>query len=392
MSGILLVKLGTSLVVFFVCLVGAIVPLRLVSKQGGGGGGGGSYVQKALSYGNCFGGGVLLGVALVHLLVDSESSSDENGSSGSDVSAGVIVEKAHRLPHLLAAVGFLLAFILERVLFAHSHDHNLEGVHHTEDDDRSSVELHQIASDSNSSTEDDLEGHKLVPSVKLEDDPAATNAIGEHTDTHRHSTEEEEEEEGSHIHHGGEHKHNSHKHGHNHHSDAGHLHHAEHHQHGHSHGSGHASQAPPLPYLLYSVLALESVVTGSALGIQESESKVWVTFFAIVTHIWAEAFTLTINLLKSKFSPKKVRWLMVLFSAITPGSSFVGVLLNRYLATGLVVVFSQVLVAVAAGIFLYVAIIEIMVEEFHSQDNKWEKLTLLLLGFVFISLVGWLMG
>lgn len=388
MNGILLVKLGTSVVVFFICLVGALVPLRLVSKQGGsgGGGGGGGAVQKALSYGNCFGGGVLLGVALVHLLVDSESDSSEDDSlsgSGSYATHDVVVEKAHRLPHLLAAVGFMLAFILERVLFTHSHDHNLEGVHGDDHSSSSSMELHEISSSSSPSSdggiEEEIEGRKLVSEPKRggDDDDDATNT-------------NPDEEEGEELHH----KDHAHKgHGHDHHSSLGHLHHAEHHQHGHSHGgSGNKDQSPPLPYLLYSVLALESVVTGSALGIQESESKVWVTFFAIATHIWAEAFTLTINLLKSKFSQKKVRWLMVLFSAITPGSSFVGILLNRYLVTSLVVVVSQVLVAIAAGIFLYVAIIEIMVEEFHSQVNKWEKLSLLLLGFVFISLVGWMMG
>eukprot|EP01102_Stenamoeba_stenopodia_P006395 TRINITY_DN1750_c0_g1_i1.p1 TRINITY_DN1750_c0_g1~~TRINITY_DN1750_c0_g1_i1.p1 ORF type:complete len:282 (+),score=65.09 TRINITY_DN1750_c0_g1_i1:275-1120(+) len=281
----------------------------------------------------------------------------------------------------------MLAFILERVLFTHSHDHNLEGVH-GDDHSSSSMELHEISSSSSpdGGMDEDVEGRKLVSEPKRRGE--------DEDDDNEHSTSRnpDDEEEGEELHH----KDHAHKgHGHDHHSSLGHLHHAEHHQHGHSHGgggSGHKDQSPPLPYLLYSVLALESVVTGSALGIQESESKVWVTFFAIVTHIWAEAFTLTINLLKSKFSQKKVRWLMVLFSAITPGSSFVGILLNRYLVTSIVVVVSQVLVAIAAGIFLYVAIIEIMVEEFHSQANKWEKLSLLLLGFIFISLVGWMMG
>jgi zinc transporter ZupT len=404
---LLLTKLGTSILIFIICLGGGLIPLRLVSGGGSRGGSGG--VQTALSYGNCFGGGVLLGVAMVHLLVDSESVEDKDGSASGSASGNhdedpMMVEKAHSLPHLMAAVGFLIAFILERVAFAHSHGHDLEALGAPKGD----IELKNIEQAhlvSSASPDDDVENaggnhhdHKKPKKHSHDhhdegDDHEAEGEKGHghgngHGHGHKEKHDEEEEEhghghedeesEGAHLH---EHEH---EHGHSDHAKEGHLHHAVHHEHGH----GHTDEKPPLPYLLFSVLALESFVTGSALGIQEDRTKVTFTFFAIASHIWAEAFTLTINLLKSNFSVRKVAWLMTGFAAITPLSALCGVGMEKVLSGEVVVTVTQILVAVAAGIFLYVAIIEIMVEEFHSQAKKWQKLTLLLTGFVFVSAVG----
>jgi zinc transporter 1/2/3 len=54
-------------------------------------------------------------------------------------------------------------------------------------------------------------------------------------------------------------------------------------------------------------------------------------------------------------------------------------------------VISSVLISFAAGTFLYIAVVEVIVEEFEDGKNRWQKLNLLLLGFAFMSaLAVWL--
>lgn len=54
-------------------------------------------------------------------------------------------------------------------------------------------------------------------------------------------------------------------------------------------------------------------------------------------------------------------------------------------------VVSSILVSFAAGTFVYVAAMEIMTEEFSNPHHKWTKLSLLLSGFAFMSVLGLVM-
>ena len=61
-----------------------------------------------------------------------------------------------------------------------------------------------------------------------------------------------------------------------------------------------------------------------------------------------------------------------------------------HIASGVAVV-SSILVSFAAGTFVYVAAMEIMTEEFSNPHHKWTKLSLLLSGFAFMSVLGLVM-
>jgi hypothetical protein len=168
-----------------------------------------------------------------------------------------------------------------------------------------------------------------------------------------------------------------------------------------------------------------------------------VTFLAIITHIWAEAFTLSTAMLKARVSVTNTVKSMLGFSCITPGAIFLGMGLGQLLegltfpplsspsffgesslsffslrvrvrvrvrcgvsvdlsgwrvspirvryvarvAASAVSVVSAILVSFAAGTFLYVNM-EIMTEEFANPHHKWTKLALLLAGFAFMSVLG----
>eukprot|EP01090_Pellita_catalonica_P004924 TRINITY_DN14734_c0_g1_i1.p1 TRINITY_DN14734_c0_g1~~TRINITY_DN14734_c0_g1_i1.p1 ORF type:complete len:247 (-),score=46.52 TRINITY_DN14734_c0_g1_i1:174-914(-) len=145
-----------------------------------------------------------------------------------------------------------------------------------------------------------------------------------------------------------------------------------------------------IPYMLFAVLALESFISGSALGVQQTFIKVLVTFIAITTHIWAEAFTLSTAILKSKVSTARTLQVMVGFSMITPVAIIFGMLLATVL-TGTVITFvSSFLVSFAAGTFLFVACMEIMAEEFAIPSQRKTKMALVLAGFGFMALLAFI--
>jgi len=59
--------------------------------------------------------------------------------------------------------------------------------------------------------------------------------------------------------------------------------------------------------------------------------QAFVTFLAIVTHIWAEAFTLSTAMLKARVSVTNTVKAMLGFSCITPAAVFLGMGLGQLL-------------------------------------------------------------
>jgi len=143
-----------------------------------------------------------------------------------------------------------------------------------------------------------------------------------------------------------------------------------------------------IPYMLFVVLGLESAVSGCALGFQNTFMEVLVLCIAIASHIWAEAFTLCTALLKAKVSDGNAFKAMVVYSFITPLSTLLGMVLAIFLTGVFLEVLSSVLIALAAGVFVYVATIEIMAEEFGGTHLRWVKLANLLGGFSFMAALG----
>lgn len=107
-----------------------------------------------------------------------------------------------------------------------------------------------------------------------------------------------------------------------------------------------------LPYLLLILLSIHSIIAGVALGSGASASHVIILLAAIIAHKSAAAFALGINMHKHELQRSRIQWLTVLFSLMTP----LGILASAsiHLATTAEAVFS----AIAAGTFLYIAILQ----------------------------------
>jgi len=334
-----LLKVGFSVVIFLVCLAGGIIPIRL-SKYFSN--------PRTLSLANCISAGILMGAALIHLLFDAEDRQFD-----------------YPFAHLCCGVGFFVAFILEKVLFHHQHEHQ-----HSPNEVQVVDPKSQYASLSNTSaassrrssfdsSKDEIE-ETSTSTNQTESEPKVVELETINLDSPAHPGTKEKDEKHSHDHsHKDEHGHNRVK-----------------------HSAG---------WILFSVLALESFITGSACGVSSTDLGALVIFIAIITHIWAEAFALCATFLKSKMEGRTCAKVMIGFSLVTPVGIYVGMLLQSILQGEVALITKAMLISFAAGTFLYISIVEVMAEEFENGEDKWKKLNCILLGFAFMSaLAAWI--
>lgn len=366
-------QVGCMAAIFVTCFLGALLPIqftRWFKDQG-----------KVLSYANCLGGGILLGASYVHLMSDAEEEATIVSSS---------------FGHFIVAVGFLVSFILERILFDHDDSHGHGGHDHIVrvEDHQTDANLDTFTSkaEGDDTTETITTGQPEVELGLLQTDTDERSPEHEEVELHGEDGggegghKKEKKKKGHHHHHGHKHEHEHGEHEADHEYRFSHLEADHHHDH-----IIHTQKRAKVPYMLFVVLGLESAISGSALGVQSTLMKTFVTFLAIVTHIWAEAFTLSTAMLKARVSVTNTVKAMLGFSCITPAAVFLGMGLGQLLEASGVAVVSSILVSFAAGTFVYVAAMEIMTEEFSNPHHKWTKLSLLLSGFAFMSVLGLVM-
>jgi len=234
------------------------------------------------------------------------------------------------LAHLCCGVGFFAAFILEKILFSHDHGHDF----HDNQDTSNQKDVIELKSLQNE--KEDSQNMVIQSQQALEEDEMQEISITEPLQIQEKRLP-------------------------------------------------HAILNHSTGYILFSVLALESFISGSALGFSETSLGVLVLFIAIVTHCWAEAFALCSNFLKSRMQKKKLYGWIILFSTVTPVGIVFGMTLESILQGQLAKIISSILISIAAGTFLYIAIVEIIISEFENGKYKWQKLNLLLIGFAMMS-------
>ena len=178
--------------------------------------------------------------------------------------------------------------------------------------------------------------------------------------------------------------HDSHDHdteGGNDHDDDGKGHEHEHgHDHHHEHGKGWCS----LVTLIFA-LSLHSFFEGLGLGVTTHPGAI---FIAIAGHKWADSGFTVIFLMTKIPSIIWVTVVILVFSAFTPLGSIIGAIIVEYLGDSPVSLLVQgILLSLASGTFLYVAIVEVLAEAFETPDYKWIKFALVIILFIAMSAV-----
>jgi len=148
-----------------------------------------------------------------------------------------------------------------------------------------------------------------------------------------------------------------------------------------------SGKSPLYPYVLTIVLSLHSVIAGYALGAGGTMNMVMIIFAAEISHKLSAAFALGVSLVRSGIETSRLRRVLLLFALMTPLGIGLGEFVSSRIQGETSTVVSSIINAIAAGTFLYVAIVDILHEEFESIERRWVKFALLMGGLGFMALL-----
>lgn len=140
------------------------------------------------------------------------------------------------------------------------------------------------------------------------------------------------------------------------------------------------AHGPLTPYAVLTALSIHSFLAGLALGAQSSVAGALVIFLAIVAHKSTAGFALGVSLVRSRMGKGRAWRLLVLFALATPLGILLGTALDDGLAGPARLVFEAVFLSLAAGTFTYVALLDILRDEFLGPGGLWAKWLLVLVG------------
>jgi zinc transporter 1/2/3 len=148
-----------------------------------------------------------------------------------------------------------------------------------------------------------------------------------------------------------------------------------------------STRSPLYPYVLSIVLSLHSIIAGYALGAGGTMNMVLIIFAAEVSHKLSAAFALGVSLVRSGMEASRLRRVLLLFALMTPLGIGLGEFVSSRIQGETSTIVSGIINAIAAGTFLYVAIVDILHEEFESKERRWEKFALLVAGLAFMAVL-----
>ena len=141
------------------------------------------------------------------------------------------------------------------------------------------------------------------------------------------------------------------------------------------------------PFVLCFVLSIHSIIAGASLGLEGTLASSLALFIAIIAHKGAAAFALGVSLRENDFSASRHVKIISFFSAMTPLGIVLGALFSRIFSGKADVAFEAVFDALAAGTFLYIAVVDIIEEVFQRRFDRWLKVLLIIAGFGLMALV-----
>jgi zinc transporter 1/2/3 len=135
-------------------------------------------------------------------------------------------------------------------------------------------------------------------------------------------------------------------------------------------------------FMLILAMGLHSVFEGFQLGLFDNFRKIIVFSVLILMHKWNEAFQMGLSLVKGGIDYSKALIYIVVYSLLTPAGMLIGRLLRQVSHDNHKLL--GVLMAIPVGIFIYIAIVEIILEEFLVAEHKILKFVFLLVGVAFV--------
>lgn len=141
------------------------------------------------------------------------------------------------------------------------------------------------------------------------------------------------------------------------------------------------------PYVLLLILSVHSIITGVALGTESRVLQAVVIIIAVLAHKGTAAFALGVSLLRTNMSRSRFTATIILFSSATPVGILLGMAVMSIVTGRTALIFEALFDALAAGTFLYVAVVDIIGEEFANKQSQVLKFSLVSLGLGLMAVV-----
>jgi zinc transporter 1/2/3 len=141
------------------------------------------------------------------------------------------------------------------------------------------------------------------------------------------------------------------------------------------------------PFILMIVLSVHSLIAGAALGLEGSVVASFALLIAILAHKGSAALALGVSLKLAAFDRRRMIAMVVLFSCMTPAGVLGGFAFSRTLSGDTALLVEAVFDAMAAGSFVYVAVLDIIDEAFAEKVDLGIKFAVLTVGFLGMALL-----
>jgi len=137
--------------------------------------------------------------------------------------------------------------------------------------------------------------------------------------------------------------------------------------------SGTAQGQSIYPLVLLLLLSIHSIITGLSLGLESHASTAIILALGIVLHKGSEAFALMVSTISANFAANRRNALLGVFAAMTPVGILAGMLGSSVLHGDAAALVEGSFNALAAGTFIYIAILDIIDEELSKRDARMAK-------------------
>ena len=147
-----------------------------------------------------------------------------------------------------------------------------------------------------------------------------------------------------------------------------------------------------VPVIMTVMIAIPSFLLGTALGVSQTFAAVFI-FVAIVAHKASAGFGLALIIAKSSFSRMQGIFIYSMFMISTPIGILVGADMQEYLRGETIIVVKAIVLSLAAGVFLYMAVL-------HGLRHtpllvfccEKKRFGLMLLGLIITALIRLILG
>jgi zinc transporter 1/2/3 len=141
-------------------------------------------------------------------------------------------------------------------------------------------------------------------------------------------------------------------------------------------------------YILALVLSVHSLIAGVAMGTEQTTTGILVIFIAIIAHKGSAAFALGVSMFRGGVPRARIPRTIAVFSSMTPIGIVLGSILSASLTGHTALLVEGVFDALAAGTFIYVAILDVIGEEFALPGDRFSKFLLAAAGAGLMALIG----